>query len=64
MVELPNEKNSKDNFDENGSDLDENQNFVGFFSLLLEIDKRNNPHFYKKPEIKNNNTIINSKTSK
>ena len=28
------------------------QNLFGFFNLLLEVDKRNNPHLYKKPEIK------------
>ncbi len=27
------------------------QNIFGFFQLLLEVDKRNNPHLYKKPEI-------------
>jgi len=26
------------------------QNLLGFFSLLLKIDKRNNPHLYKNNE--------------
>ena len=30
------------------------QNLFGFFSLLLEVDKRVNPNLYKKQEIKNN----------
>jgi len=33
-------------------DFEARQNLFGFFSLLLEIDKRVNPHLYKK--IKNN----------
>jgi hypothetical protein len=26
---------------------EENRNFVGFFELLLKVDKRVNPHLYK-----------------
>lgn len=28
-------------------DFEAKQNFVGFYALLLEIDKRINPQFYK-----------------
>ncbi len=28
------------------------QNLFGFFQLLLEVDKRTNPHLYKKKKIK------------
>jgi len=31
------------------------QNLFGFFSLLLDVDKRINPQLYKKPENKNKN---------
>ena len=34
------------------------QNLFGFFSLLLEVDKRINPHLYKKYKIKTNNMIL------
>jgi hypothetical protein len=29
-------------------DFEAQQNLLGFFSLLLEVDKRVNPHLYKK----------------
>jgi len=31
-------------------DFEARQNLLGFFSLLLQIDKRINPHLYKKDE--------------
>ena len=30
----------------NSLEFDAQENFVGFFDLLLQIDKRNNPHLY------------------
>ena len=29
-------------------DWEAQQNLLGFFSLLLKVDMRNNPHLYKK----------------
>jgi len=36
------------------SDLTETEknNFVGFFALLLKVDRRTNPHLYKKIKVK------------
>lgn len=31
---------------------EEKRNFVGFFELLLKVDKRVNPHLYKLNKIK------------
>ena len=36
------------------------QNLFGFFSLLLEIDKRINPHLYKKVKNNENNGSSNN----
>ena len=33
---------------------EDKRNFVGFFELLLKVDKRVNPHLYKLNKIKNN----------
>jgi hypothetical protein len=38
-----NEENIKDNYN-----FEAKQNLLGFFNKLLEIDKRLNPHLYKK----------------
>lgn len=48
-----NGKQIKDNFESR-------QNLLGFFNLLLEIDKRNNPQNYKKPQLDENNGNTNS----
>ena len=32
------------------ADWEAQQNLLGFFSLLLEVDRRVNPHLYKKPK--------------
>lgn len=40
---------------ESYSDFEARQNLFGFFSLLLEIDKRINPHLYKKTKNNENN---------
>jgi len=37
-------------FDDSYSNFEAKQNLLGFFSLLLKIDVRNNPHFYKNNE--------------
>ncbi len=39
-------KNNNTNMDEE-SDFEAEQNMVGFFKLLLEIDQRIDPEFYK-----------------
>jgi len=33
-------------------DFEAQQNLLGFFKLLLEVDMRVNPHLYKKKKIK------------
>jgi len=38
----------KDRGVEGIEDWEARQNLFGFFSLLLEVDKRVNPHLYKK----------------
>ena len=35
-------------------EFEANHNLVGFFNLLLQIDKRNNPHLYKNQSRKSN----------
>ena len=37
-------------FEENNKtqNIEEQENLAGFFNLLLQIDKRNNPYLYKK----------------
>jgi hypothetical protein len=42
------EKKQNDKEMENKDDWEAQQNLLGFFSLLLEVDKRINPHLYKK----------------
>ena len=44
MAEEPNRENKINNTD----DYEADQNLLGFFKLLLEVDKRVNPHLYKK----------------
>ena len=46
------DKAKKDEFNNIKIDFEAKQNLVGFFSLLLEIDKRNNPKKYKNNENK------------
>ncbi len=45
-----NKKNqTKENIERiNENDSEARQNLFGFFNLLLEVDKRVNPHLYKK----------------
>ena len=52
-------ENYKENIDEEEDDFEAEQNLLGFFKLLLEVDMRVNPHLYKKKAKKNkdaNNT--------
>ncbi len=49
------------------SDFEVRQNLLGFFNLLLQIDKRNNPEFYKKQfneNYENNRSSNNSDKTK
>ena len=48
----------KDQKNQGENDFEARQNLLGFFSLLLQIDKRINPHLYKKDE--NNGSPNNS----
>ena len=42
------ERKQKDRGVENKENWEARQNLVGFFSVLLKIDMRLNPHLYKK----------------
>ena len=56
MSGLNNEKNNKGIKElKEESNFEARQNLFGFFSLLLEIDKRINPHLYKKAKNNENN---------
>ncbi len=49
MKESKNEEKKQNNREvEDDKDWEVRQNLFGFFSLLLKIDKRVNPHLYKK----------------
>ena len=37
------------------SDFEADQNLLGFFELLLKVDRRINPHLYTKPDEKETN---------
>ena len=41
-------------------DFEARQNSLGFFNLLLEIDKRNNPQNYQKSQNNENNRDTNN----
>jgi len=43
--------------DREAEDWEARQNLLGFFSLLLEVDKRVNPHLYKNKH-RNDNDIV------
>jgi len=55
MPKRSNEKITDKEEIEIDSDFEARQNLFGFFSLLLEIDKRINPHLYKKDKNNENN---------
>jgi hypothetical protein len=40
------------NIDIYDDDFEANQNLLGFFRLLLDVDRRVNPHLYKKAKSK------------
>jgi len=44
-------KKNNENIDYD-DDFEAQQNLLGFFKLLLEVDRRVNPHLYKKQKIK------------
>jgi len=61
MSALNNEKNNKEIRElKTESNFEARQNLFGFFSLLLEIDKRINPHLYKKTKNNENNRSPNN----
>ena len=41
-------------------DFEAKQNLLGFFNLLLQIDKRNNPQNYQKPKNNEDNRNTNN----
>lgn len=44
------EKKQNDGEIENNGDWEAQQNLFGFFSLLIEVDRRINPHLYNKKQ--------------
>jgi hypothetical protein len=51
MKKSKNEEKKQDNREvEDSKNWEARQNLFGFFSLLLEVDKRTNPYLYKKEE--------------
>jgi len=48
-------ENQEENQKPINNELEARQNIAGFFSLLLEIDKRLNPQFYQAPNKELNN---------
>lgn len=50
-----NKENTKDDFN-----FEAKQNLLGFFSKLLEIDKRHNPHLYQRNKNNGNNRDTNN----
>ena len=42
------ENNQQDSWTIQGLDFDAKENLIGFYSLLLKVDMRNNPHLYRK----------------
>lgn len=48
----PRKKSAKDEINKNEA-FEAEQNLLGFFSLLLEVDLKNNPHLYRKLREKN-----------
>jgi len=59
MSKTSNNKGDKEVVEEN-LDFEARQNLFDFFSLLLEIDKRINPHLYKKAKNNENNGSSNN----
>lgn len=53
MFKSNNSKEVKKEADNEQLSFEIKQNLLGFFRLLLEVDKRNNPEKYKKPEKEN-----------
>ncbi|MEK7664622.1 MAG: hypothetical protein AAB361_00595 [Patescibacteria group bacterium] len=52
---MPDElKKENENINED-EDFEADQNLLGFFKLLLEVDMRVNPHLYTKPKEKETN---------
>ncbi len=50
MSKLPAEKQNDKEVEDN--DWEAQQNLLGFFSLLLKVDKRVSPYLYKKDKIR------------
>ena len=50
MIEICNDKTINEKSEKKQLDFEAKQNLVGFFNLLLKIDKRNNSEKYKNNE--------------
>jgi hypothetical protein len=49
---------SKNNSEKEKYDFESEQNLIGFFALLYDIDKRNNPDLYQKKLLANKTAEI------
>jgi len=47
MKNTSNTGKKQENGEEGNDDWEAQQNLLGFFSLLLDVDRRVNPHLYK-----------------
>jgi hypothetical protein len=52
MQPSPDEIKNNNEIIEKDDDFEAQQNLLGFFKLLLEVDMRVNPHLYKNKRIK------------
>ena len=48
MISSKNAEKKRNDREAEDDDFEAQQNLLGFFNLLLEVDKRVNPHLYKK----------------
>ena len=53
-----NQNSEKKNIETKKYDFESEQNLIGLFALLYEIDKRNNPDLYKRKLIETNQTKL------
>lgn len=60
MTETRNDKVIDKTSEKKQSDFEVRQNLLGFFNLLLQIDRRNNPEKYKKPQNNEDNRDTNN----
>lgn len=62
---MPDEtKNDNLNIDEDEDDFEAQQNLLGFFKLLLEVDMELDPNFYKREKIRQEKEKLKRETKK